>query len=341
MPPLHGLLHLLRHLVHAFPLPGLFLLVTIEEAGVPLPLPGDVLLVLAGTQAERQPAWYSLLVVGIATAAVFVGSSLLFLLMRRGGRPLLQRAHVSLHLNPRRLARIEGFFRQRGHLAILVGRLIPGMRIPTTVVVGLVGVPYRTYAGLAALTALLWSAGYFWLGVFLGRHGRVLAAFLERVDDLPKRLLALGILLALASVGGSVWQLHRHRHRVAPRPAERQATRVKVSACTPDTNHCAQSIYACSQTSDSTSDSRSILATPNQLRQSTERRRIVGTVLLFAAIGTGAITMFFVVRGLFKLGKRPETLRRRDVLVPIITSIIAGLFMVAELVSSLRQLTQP
>jgi hypothetical protein len=66
----------------------------------------------------------------------------------------------------------------------------------------------------------------------------------------------------------------------------------------------------------------------------------MGTALLLAAVGTGAITLFFVVRGLFKLSKRPGTVRRRDVIVPIITSIIAGLLTVAELVNSVQQLTR-
>jgi formate-dependent nitrite reductase membrane component NrfD len=68
---------------------------------------------------------------------------------------------------------------------------------------------------------------------------------------------------------------------------------------------------------------------------------VVGSALLLGAIAAGAITLFFVVRGLFKLSKRPDTLRRRDVLVPIIASILAGLFTVAELISSLQQLTRP
>jgi uncharacterized protein (TIGR00369 family) len=205
----HRFFEVLLHFVQHFPFLGLFLLLTIEEAGVPLPLPGDVLLVFAGTHAPERSPWYSLLVVGTATAAVFVGSSLLYFLMRRGGRPLLQRVGRYLHLHSRRLERVERFFRQRGHLAIFVGRLIPGMRIPTTVLVGLVGVPYREYAVIAALTAMIWSAGYFWLGVLLGHHGRLLVARIGEIDDIPKWLLVLSTLLILGGMGASLWHLRR------------------------------------------------------------------------------------------------------------------------------------
>ncbi len=228
MPELRALFHLLLQFVQAFPLPGLFVLLTIEEAGVPLPLPGDVLLVLAGAHAQERSPWYSVLVMGTATVAVFVGSSLLYTVMRRGGRPLLQRSGLFRHLNPARLERVERFFDRHGRLAIFVGRLIPGMRIPTTVLVGLAGRPYREYAVLTALTAAIWSAGYFWLGVLLGRNGRVLAAILEEMDDVPRGLLVVGVLVALAVVGVSLWQRRRRQGRRVPgddSPGSRRAAR--------------------------------------------------------------------------------------------------------------------
>src|SRR6185437_10458179 len=137
---LPGMTHFVLHLAHSYGVWALFVLLLIEEAGVPLPAPGDTLIALAGAQPQRTLP-YTLEVLGLCTLAVFLGSSALYWVMRLGGRSFLMRYGHYLHLNPQRLARMETWLAQRGTLAIILGRLIPGLRVPTTVMCGLSGVP--------------------------------------------------------------------------------------------------------------------------------------------------------------------------------------------------------
>src|SRR5271165_5042266 len=102
--------HALFHLYIHNELPALFGFLFIEEAGIPLPLPGDTLLLYAGTH-HNAAIGYGLIVVLIATLAVFSGSSLLYYIMRRGGRSVLDRYGKFLHISPQRLERIEQWFR--------------------------------------------------------------------------------------------------------------------------------------------------------------------------------------------------------------------------------------
>jgi membrane protein DedA with SNARE-associated domain len=61
---------------------GLFLFLFIEEAGVPLWfLPGDVLVMLAGSRPGRTPGSVAMILLA-ATAGVSIGSSLLYLVGR-------------------------------------------------------------------------------------------------------------------------------------------------------------------------------------------------------------------------------------------------------------------
>src|SRR5437879_8117741 len=77
---------------------GLFLFLFIEEAGVPLWfLPGDVLVMLAGSRPDRTPGSVAMLLIA-ATAGVSIGSSLLYAVVRRGGPMLLDRHGHFLHL---------------------------------------------------------------------------------------------------------------------------------------------------------------------------------------------------------------------------------------------------
>jgi membrane protein DedA with SNARE-associated domain len=172
-------------------LPGLFLFLLVEEAGVPLLIPGDTLIIVAG--ARDRSLGGALVVIGVAALAATLGSSILYELMRRGGRPLLDRYGPYVHLQPRRVVQLERQFRRHGAVAIVVGRLVPGFRTPTTVMAGIFGVPYRTFAPSTTVAAVIWAAAYFYLGAALERGWRRFAAVL-----LANERLIVGILVGLA-----------------------------------------------------------------------------------------------------------------------------------------------
>src|SRR5262249_30084949 len=153
---LEELVRLLLHFLSAHRLAALGVLVFLEEAGIPIPIPGDTLVILAGA-THHKSAGYVAAALAISSIAVFAGSSILYGLARRGGRPLLDKYGKFIHLNERRLQRMERWFERRGRGAIVLGRLIPGLRIPTTIMAGLADVPYRVYAPTNALAAVIWS----------------------------------------------------------------------------------------------------------------------------------------------------------------------------------------
>jgi membrane protein DedA with SNARE-associated domain len=86
MSALHTLVPFVLHFLHTFLLPALFTLLVIEEAGMPIPVSGDMLILLVGTQASGWPIGSSLAVMGVCSLVVVVGSSLLYLVMHHGGR---------------------------------------------------------------------------------------------------------------------------------------------------------------------------------------------------------------------------------------------------------------
>ncbi|MBA3826116.1 MAG: DedA family protein [Ktedonobacterales bacterium] len=220
MNPLQQLTHELFMFFHQYPLPTIFVLITIEEAGVPLPVPGDTLLVLAG--AQRDHNWlFAILIILIASAAVFIGSSALFFLMQRGGRRTLLKYGKFLHFNEKRLDQVERWFVRRGPAAIILGRLIPGLRIPTTIVAGLSGMSYREYALSASVAALIWSSLYYFLGVAVGKsYSLVIAQVTNFLDTIPRAVLVGALIIILAAgIGGFLHIRQRLRNRAARRAA--------------------------------------------------------------------------------------------------------------------------
>ena len=146
---------------------ALFLWLLLEEAGLPMPIPGDLVILAAGARVGRGQMNLVAAVV-LLEAATLLGASFLYWVARRGGRPVLYRYGKYLQLDVERLARAEDFFRRRGFLAIVFGRMMPGLRIASTVTAGALGVPYRVFfpACLIGSNNLL----FFLLGIFAGPH---------------------------------------------------------------------------------------------------------------------------------------------------------------------------
>ncbi len=204
---------ILLHAFHTHQLSALFLLILVEEAGIPLPIPGDTLVMLAGLEPHKT-VWYVLTIISAVSLAVFLGSSALYTVARRGGRPVLEKYGKYIHLNHSRLDRMERWFVRRGRTALIFGRLIPGLRIPTTVMAGLSGIPYSVFAPSAALAAVIWSSIYFWLGILINREWRLITGLAAGLlDDVSLTVLLACTLIIAIGVAGGTWHLRRRTRR--------------------------------------------------------------------------------------------------------------------------------
>jgi len=182
------------HFLTIFELPTLFVLVLIEEMGLPLPLPSDTLIAYAGA-VHRHSVPNALAVIGVVSIACTLGSSVLYVVCRKGGPKVVSRLTKFLHLHPDRIARLESWFQRRGAVAIIVARLIPGLRIPATVMAGLANVPYRVFVPGTAAAAVIWSTFYYFLGGALRGLWRPIVGRLSGTE--PGRLWGLLVILLI------------------------------------------------------------------------------------------------------------------------------------------------
>jgi membrane protein DedA with SNARE-associated domain len=181
------------------------------EAGVPIPLPADLVMFTVGQQvaAGRFPLW--LAVTGFEAIAV-LGTTALFLISRGPAHRLIVRFGPRLGLTQARLGRATALAEARGRPGLAAGRALPGLRTLTVIAAGASGL-----AGRRALPALILGSSVFLqvhlvLGLLLGP----LAAHAFNQAKLPA--LALTTALAIALV--IFWRARRRRNR----PAWREAT---------------------------------------------------------------------------------------------------------------------
>jgi membrane-associated protein len=181
---------------------AIFVIFLLEESGVPLPLPGDIALIWAGYLVATGSSLFVvvLLVVELAT---LIGASTLYWLGLRGGRPLIVRYGRFLHVDESRLLRVEGWVGQRALLAIFLGRIVPGFRVVTPLVSGVLHVPYRVFLPALAVGTLVNSS--FWMGIGFYFGPGIIAAL--HGPELTTHLLVSVMLLTLLVL--LTWQIRR------------------------------------------------------------------------------------------------------------------------------------
>ncbi len=175
---------------------AIFLLMLVEEAGVPLPLPNEAALLYAGYLASQGKLDANVAAL-TATLGAASGSAILYTLAKRGGRRLLRRFGRFVHLREERLDDAERWVKRFGPLSIPLARLTPGLRIYTTVLTGLLRAPFRVVLAAIVGASLIWS--YFWvyLGKILGDRWEEAAHALERAGRWG---VVAAVLLAVAAL---------------------------------------------------------------------------------------------------------------------------------------------
>ena len=128
-------------------------------------LPGETAVVLGGVLASRGHLSLPTLVVVVVVTAV-VGPLVGYEIGRRMGDRLF--AARALRRIPGGPARARTALRERGGLAVLLGRFVAFVRAVMPAAAGAVRVPYRTFFIYNAAGGLVWGVGYCLLG-YAGR----------------------------------------------------------------------------------------------------------------------------------------------------------------------------
>ena len=171
---------------------GVFLLMLVEN--VFPPLPSELILPFAGyVTAGGRMSFAAAVAAG--TAGSVLGALFWFELGRRLGEERLlawaDRHGRWLTVSPAEIRRVLTWIRRHGGLALLVGRMLPGVR-------GVICIP-AGFAGLSRTAFLLWcTLGSFGWSLLLCAAGRLLAERYDRVDRWTSPVLAVAFVIVLA-----------------------------------------------------------------------------------------------------------------------------------------------
>ena len=184
-------------------------LILVKEAGVPIPVPGDLIVIGAGVAASRGELDPAVALVAIVVASI-AGGVVQYGLLRSVARPLMLRLLRRLG-SVDRVERQTDRLRRGGAASVAIARSTPGVRIVAVAASALAGVPaFAFVAGLGVGNALF-IAAHFGLGYVVGE---------PVVDAVGGALGPLAIVaLGLAAIGAIGWVvLGRLRGRSASSP---------------------------------------------------------------------------------------------------------------------------
>jgi membrane protein DedA with SNARE-associated domain len=183
-----------------------FVLLFLEESGLPPIIPGDLLMVLVGLQAAQGRVWL-IAALALLELATVLGGSVLYWLSSVGGHAVVNKVGRHVGATPERIQKIAASLERHGALAIVIGRLIPSLCILTAVGAGLFGFPYRRFLPALAIGGFIHLMVFVMLGYLFGRPVLRILSALHPPFEVMAAIVALGALIAWL-----VWSARRTPH---------------------------------------------------------------------------------------------------------------------------------
>lgn len=185
---------------------GIVLVLLAKEAGVPVPVPGDLIVLGAGVAAARGDLDPVVTVLAII-AATIVGGIVQFSLLRGRARRILLGLLGRFGLSSERVEGVAAPLARGGARSIALARVTPGVRITAIPAAALAGIALPRFAAGLATGNALFSGGHYLAGF---AFGDVAVGALTAAGPL---LLGIGVVVAV--VGAIGWWLVGRRRRTA------------------------------------------------------------------------------------------------------------------------------
>lgn len=189
-------MHEFSILVEHFPYAGLFILLIL--GGIGLPFPEDATLILCGfllSQTIIKPM-PGLLVV---YSGLLIADLLLYHFGRQYGRKIVTHKRFHRILSPERFSKIEGQFRTKGSLFILIGRHLVGLRAQVFIVAGVMRMSVLKFFIADAVSSIFTIAIMVGAGYAGGNSLQVIKKDISRIEHVAVFVLIIILVIYLFS----------------------------------------------------------------------------------------------------------------------------------------------
>lgn len=174
------------------------------------PIPSELILPLAGYVAASGKLGVTGVIVAGSLGSLG-GATLWFVIGRRIGEERLRR-WIDTHgrwltLSARDVDRAKDWFERRGKFAVLVGRLMPGIRTLVSLPAGFTKMPWPIFLAYSLTGTLVWTAALVYAGVQLQHNFEVVGKYINSATNIMFAIL--GAMLVWRYV--KCWRPHTPR----------------------------------------------------------------------------------------------------------------------------------
>ena len=200
----------LEHLLHQYGYIGIFVVIALENVG--LPLPGETILVTSAIFAAETHELNVFAIIAVAIAACIAGSIGGFAIGRYGEQHFLHKWGPKVHVTERDLRLGQYLFRRYGAVVVFVARYVAVLRSLASLLAGAHRMDSRRFLIFTSLGAAAWAATYGFAAYALGR----------RLAELSARAAVPIVAVVMLLVIAGILFVHHNRGRLQ-READRSA----------------------------------------------------------------------------------------------------------------------
>ncbi len=189
------------HLVRDGGLPGIFVLMAIASACIPIP--SEVVMLFAGfavADPGQSASHHHMTLVGVVLAGLLgtmVGSWVAYAVGRGGRLELFERHGGKVHMGPAQIDRADRWFQRYGESVVLFGRLIPLVRAFVSLPAGIARMPLGRFTVFSLIGTLPWVIGLAVAGHALGGDWTSVRKAFEYVDYAIVVVVVMGLAYAI------------------------------------------------------------------------------------------------------------------------------------------------
>jgi membrane protein DedA with SNARE-associated domain len=192
--------------VDALGLPGVFILMLLESACIPVP--SEATMLFAGFNVSRGE--YSLFAAtAVGSVANLVGSWIAYWIGYAGRVDVLEKHGRKLHIKQSHLAWADRWFERHGDATVFFTRMLPIIRTFISLPAGVARMPFWRFSLLTLAGCVPWVLMLTWIGRQAG----------DRWEQWKDNLHYVDYAVAAAIVIGVVWLIVRARRRPRDEPA--------------------------------------------------------------------------------------------------------------------------
>jgi membrane protein DedA with SNARE-associated domain len=179
-------------------LAGLFVLMTLESACIPIP--SEATMLFAGFDVSKGK-WSLFEITLVGSVANLVGSWIAYAIGYFGRIELLEKHGRKLHISSGQLARADRWFERYGSAAVFFSRMLPIVRTFISLPAGVARMPFWRFSALTFLGCVPWVFALGFIGKQVGSNWESWRHSLEYFDYAVGGLIVVGVIYLLVRRG--------------------------------------------------------------------------------------------------------------------------------------------